>query len=163
MGMIRETKESDLEKVFNLIYSAFGNKAESDLVRQLILDEDVFLNLIFESSDTIVGNIVVSKISMAPDKGLLCGGIAPLSVLPENQSFGIGSQLMESAIKKSKEMKIDALFLLGDPNYYKRFNFKVSNLPSDYSAEHFQELELTKDCLVNVKSKVIYANAFTSL
>ena len=100
---------------------------------------------------------------MDPDKSLLCGGVAPVSVLPENQSSGIGSLLMEAAIKKSKEMKIDALFLLGDPNYYKRFNYKVSNLPSEYSAEHFQELELTKHCLVNVQSKVIYANAFTSL
>jgi putative acetyltransferase len=161
--MIREARESDLEKVFNLIYSAFGNKAEPDLVRQLILDEDLIFNLIFESSDTIIGNIVVSKITMDPDKSLLCGGVAPVSVLPENQSSGIGSLLMEAAIKKSKEMKIDALFLLGDPNYYKRFNYKVSNLPSEYSAEHFQELELTKHCLVNVQSKVIYANAFTSL
>ena len=31
--MIRETKESDLEEVFNLIYSAFGNQSEPDLVR----------------------------------------------------------------------------------------------------------------------------------
>ena len=161
--MIREAQESDLEEVFNLIYSAFGNKAESDLVRQLILDKDLFFNLIFELSDAIVGNVVVSKITMEPDLGLLCGGVAPLSVLPKNQSSGIGSLLMEAAIKKSKEMKIDALFLLGDPNYYKRFNFKVSNLVNDYSAEHFQELELTKDCLINVKSKVIYANSFRSL
>ena len=161
--MIREAQESDLEEVFNLIYSAFGNKAESDLVRQLILDKDLFLNLIFESSDAIVGNVVVSKIIMEPDLGLLCGGVAPLSVLPKNQSSGIGSLLMEAVIKKSKEMKIDALFLLGDPNYYKRFNFKVSNLDNDYSDEHFQELELTKDCLIDMKSKVSYASAFTSL
>ena len=60
-------------------------------------------------------------------------------------------------------MKMDALFLLGDPNYYERFGFNVSKLQSDYKAEHFQELELTKDCLVNVKSEVIYASAFLSL
>ena len=36
-------------------------------------------------------------------------------------------------------------------------------MQSDYRAEHFQELELTKDCLVNVESEVIYANAFLSL
>ena len=60
-------------------------------------------------------------------------------------------------------MNLDALFLLGDPNYYVRFNFKVSNLANDYSSEYFQALELTKDCLVDVKSKVIYANAFASL
>jgi len=161
--MIREAKAPDLEAIFNLIHKSFANKAESDLVRQLILDRDLLINLIFESSDTILGNVVVSKITMEPDIGLFCGGIAPLSVLPEYQSSGIGTKLVKAAIKNSEEMQMDALFLLGDPNYYERFGFNVSNLPSDYRAEHFQELELTKHCLVNVKSKVIYANAFLSL
>ena len=43
--MIRETQESDLEEVFNLIHSSFGNKAESNLVKQLISDGDVLINL----------------------------------------------------------------------------------------------------------------------
>ena len=161
--MIRETKEADLEEVLNLIYSAFGNQSESGLARQLILDEDLLFNIVFESSDVILGNVVVSKITMEPDAGLLCGGVAPLSVLPQNQSTGIGSQLMRATITKSKELNIDALFLLGYPSYYKRFDFKISNLPNDYSVEHFQELELTKNCLNDVRSKVIYANAFTNL
>ena len=161
--MIRETQESDLEEVFNLIHSSFSNKAESDLVKQLISDNDVLLNLVIESSNTIIGNVVVSKVTMEPDMGLFCGGVAPLSVLPERQSSGIGSQLMKEAIKKSDEMGMDALFLLGDPDYYKRFGFNISNLKSDYRVEHFQELELTRNCLVNLKSKVTYANAFLSL
>ncbi|SVC81713.1 uncharacterized protein METZ01_LOCUS334567, partial [marine metagenome] len=53
--MIRETKESDLEEVFNLIHAAFGNRSESDLVKQLISDGDVLINLLVESSDTIIG------------------------------------------------------------------------------------------------------------
>ena len=161
--MIRETQESDLEAVLNLIHSSFSNKAESDLVKQLISDNDVLLNLVIESSNTIIGNVVVSKVTMEPDMGLFCGGVAPLSVLPERQSSGIGSQLMKEAIKKSDEMGMDALFLLGDPDYYKRFGFNISNLKSDYRVEHFQELELTRNCLVNLKSKVTYANAFLSL
>ena len=161
--MIREAQDPDLEEIFNLIYTSFANKAESDLVRQLILDKDLLINLIFESSDTILGNVVVSKVTMEPDIGLFCGGVAPLSVLPEHQSYGIGSKLIKAAIKNSEKMEMDALFLLGDPNYYERFGFNVSKLQSDYMAEHFQELELTKDCLVNVESEVIYANAFLSL
>ena len=161
--MIREAQESDLEAVLNLIHSSFSNKAESDLVKQLISDNDVLLNLVIESSNTIIGNVVVSKVTMEPDMGLFCGGVAPLSVLPERQSSGIGSQLMKEAIKKSDEMGMDALFLLGDPDYYKRFGFNISNLKSDYRVEHFQELELTRNCLVNLKSKVTYANAFLSL
>ena len=127
------------------------------------MDKDLLINLIFESSDTILGNVVVSKVTMEPDIGLFCGGVAPLSVLPEHQSHGIGSKLIKAVIKNSEKMKMDALFLLGDPNYYERFGFNVSKLQSDYKAEHFQELELTKDCLVNVKSEVIYASAFLSL
>ena len=161
--MTRETKESDLEEVFNLIHAAFGNRSESDLVKQLISDGDVLINLLVESLDTIIGNVVVSKITMEPDMGLLCGGIAPVSVLPDQQSSGVGSKLMTAAINESKKMGIDALFLLGDPNYYKRFGFIVSKLKNDYSVEHLQELELTEDCLVNIKSKVTYANAFLNL
>ena len=158
--MTRETKESDLEEVFNLIHAAFGNRSESDLVKQLISDGDVLINLLVESSDTIIGNIIVSKITMEPDIGLFCGGVAPVSVLPDQQSSGVGSQLMTEAIHESKKKGMDALFLLGDPNYYKRFGFIVSKLKNDYSPEHFQELELTEGCLVNVKSKITYANAF---
>ena len=123
--MIREAKAPDLEAIFNLIHKSFANKAESDLVRQLILDRDLLINLIFESSDTILGNVVVSKITMEPDIGLFCGGIAPLSVLPEYQSSGIGTKLVKAAIKNSEEMQMDALFLLGDPNYYERFGFNA--------------------------------------
>ena len=79
--MIRETQESDLEEVFNLIHSSFSNKAESDLVKQLISDGDMLINLVVESSGTIIGNVVVSQITMEPDIGLFCGGVAPLSVL----------------------------------------------------------------------------------
>jgi len=35
MGMIREVQELDLGEVLNLIYSAFGDSAESDSVRQI--------------------------------------------------------------------------------------------------------------------------------
>jgi len=161
--MIRETRESDLEEVFNLIHAAFGNRAESDLVKQLISDGDVLINLLVESLDTIIGNVVVSKITMEPDMGLLCGGIAPVSVLPDQQSSGVGSRLVTAAINESKKTGIDALFLLGGPNYYKRFGFIVSTLKNDYSVKHFQELELTEDCLENIKSKVTYADAFLHL
>ena len=101
--MIRETHKSDFEEVFNLIYSSFGNQAEPDLVKQLILDGDVLINLVFELSDTIIGNVVVSKITMEPDVGLFCGGVAPVSVLPDQQSSGIGSQLMTEVIHESKK------------------------------------------------------------
>ena len=75
--IIRDTKNSDLEEVFKLIQSAFENKTESDLVRRLISDGDVLINLLAEYSDSILGNVVVSKTTMEPDVGLFCGGVGP--------------------------------------------------------------------------------------
>ena len=81
---------------------------------------------------------MVSKITMEPDSGFIMWWSCSTFRLPKNQSTGIGSQLMRAAITRSKELNIDALFLLGDPNYYKRFDFKISNLPNDYSVEIFE-------------------------
>ena len=161
--MIRKARETDLEEVFNLIQTSFSNRAESDLVKQLISDNDVLINLVFDSTDSILGNVIVSKVTMEPNIGLFCGGIAPLSVLPDHQSTGIGSMLMKEAIRKSERIGMDALFLLGDPNYYKRFGFIISSLDSNYSLEHFQQLELNRGCLANLKSKITYADAFQKL
>ena len=161
--MIREARETDLGEVFNLIQTSFSNRAESDLVKQLISDNDVLINLVFDSTDSILGNVIVSKVTMEPNIGLFCGGIAPLSVLPDHQSTGIGSMLMKEAIRESERIGMDALFLLGDPNYYKRFSFIISSLDSDYSLEHFQQLELNRGCLANLKAKITYADAFQKL
>ena len=70
---------------------------------------------------------------------------------------------MKNIIIEGKKIGLDALFLVGDPNYYKKFGFTVSKLKSDYNIDHFQELELTDGCLVNVGSKVLYAKAFLIL
>ena len=140
---IREAREADLLNIFNLIQTAYSNKAESVLVKDLISDNDVLINLVFDSKDIILGNVVVSKLTIEPNiDGLFCGSIAPLSVLPDHQSKGIGSLLMKEAIKESERIGIDVLFLLGNPNYYKRFGFIISSLDSDYDAEYFQHLEL---------------------
>ena len=54
-------------------------------------------------------------------------------------------------------------FLLGDPDYYQRFGFGVTDIGSDYPAEFFQAFELTPQCLNNVSAKANYANAFSAL
>lgn len=85
--IIRETAEPDLEEIFN----------QPDSV--------VLFHLLAESSGSVVGSVVVSPIAMQPDMGLFCGAIAPLSVLPNQQSSGIGSDLIKAAIGESKKLE----------------------------------------------------------
>ena len=126
--MIRETRESDLEEVFNLIHAAFGNRSESDLVKQLISDGEVLINLLVESSDTIIGNVIVSNITMEPDIGLFCGGVAPVSVLPNgNFQFSLTNvEIDEDLLRNISERTSGKYFRATDnlelANIYEEIN-----------------------------------------
>lgn len=161
--MIRKSKQTDIDKIAKLMHESFSSEAESNLVRKLFSGEDILVNLVYQSSDQILGNIMISKIKMHPDVGLFCGGVGPLAVRPSHQFKGIGSQLMKAAIIECSNLGVDALFVLGDPNYYKRFNFEVSKIRSDYNAKNFQELQLTGNCLNDLQAKISYADAFSTV
>ena len=71
---------------------------------------------------------------------------------------------MQAVIEKSKKKGLDALFLLGDPNYYKKFGFVASAVKSAYGpSEYFQELELKPNCLESLNVHVHLAPAFIRL
>ena len=161
--IIRETLPTDFDDITHCIFSAFQNDGEVTLVWQLRADNDVVMELVAEEAGSIVGHVVVSNLSLNPDFSLRCGGVAPLSVLPCHQSNGIGSRLMEAVIERSRSVELDALFLLGDPDYYQRFGFEVTDITSDYPAEFFQAFELTAQCLNNVSAKANYAKAFSAI
>jgi predicted N-acetyltransferase YhbS len=161
--IIREATKLDVKEIYQLVNLAFNNNEESNLIRDLITNDDVLINLVATSTTTILGNIVVSKMLLIPTLDLFCGAIGPLSVLPDYQSKGIGSKLIETAISESKINKLDALFVLGSPKFYQKFGFKKSNLENEYNTQNFQELEITKECLTNIDSKIHYAEAFSNL
>lgn len=161
--IIREALQTDFDDIASCVFGAFKNDGEVVLVRQLRADNDVLIELVAEESGSILGHAVVSNLSLNPDLGLRCGGVAPLSVIPTYQSNGIGSRLMEAVIDKSLFLGLDVLFLLGDPAYYQRFGFEVTDVGSDFPAQYFQAYELTPDCLRGVQTTAQYAQAFSSI
>jgi len=169
--IIRDAINKDLGSIYEVVSLAFkeeqnvrdGEIIEARLVKELIKDNDDVVNLVAADS-VIVGHVFVSPVTLEPDAGLSCGQVSPLSVLPEFQSEGIGSALMQAVIEKSMNEGLDALFLLGDPNYYKKFGFVASGVKSAYGpSEYFQELELKASCLESLKVHVHLAPAFIRL
>lgn len=125
------------------------------------------LSLIAKGQDNeIVGHILLSKIKIInKDKTVDSLALAPVSVLPEHQKKGIGSQLIHAALKKAKEVGYQSVIVLGHKDYYPKFGFKQARLwniqaPFDVSDEVFMALELTKNFLENVQGIVHYSNAF---
>ena len=161
--IVRLAVSSDFDGIDACVASAFDKTAEAKLIRRLRADNDVLFEYVAELAGRVIGHVMVSELTLNPDPELQCGGIAPLSVLPAQQAAGVGSRLMEAVLAESRSIGLDALFLLGDPAYYQRFGFQVTEVTSDYPAAYFQAYEVNYGCLLNVTAKAHYAAAFSSL
>ena len=49
---------------------------------------------------------------------LVAVGLAPMAALPERQKHGVGSALVRAGIERCREMGVDAVFVLGHPEFY---------------------------------------------
>jgi len=75
----------------------------------------------------IIGNIVYVKSKIKNnDLEHMTLTFGPISVLPEYQNKGVGGKLINHTVKLSAEMGYKCIIIYGDPEYYKRFGFKVS-------------------------------------
>lgn len=60
---------------------------------------------------------------------LLCGlHLAPMAVTPEFQKQGVGTELLNFALRQA-EIKSQPLFVLGKPAFYKKFGFEPCQQP----------------------------------
>ncbi len=145
---IRNEKESDSERISEVITLAFENdpisdKREAEIVRLMREDSALSISLVAETKDDIVGHIAFSRVTI-DGECIDWYGLAPISIDPEFQGKGIGSQLVNEGVKLLKEMNAKGCVLLGEPDYYGRFGFKANAqliLPG-VPAEYFQALPL---------------------
>lgn len=159
---IRPIARSDESAVHALLEQAFENPAEADLVDSLRRDGDLVLELVAISDDRLVGHIAYSSLQ-APVWAL---ALAPLSVAPPYQRRGIGTALMTESLELLRKKRWEAVFVLGDPAYYRRFGFSrrlAAPFDSAYSGEYFMALELKPDCLDGQRGDVRHAVAFGKL
>lgn len=70
----------------------------------------------------------------------VCGlHLAPLAVAPQVQNQGVGTELLNFSLRQP-EIRQQTLFVLGDPNFYKKFGFEQCALPTcpfDKKNKHF--------------------------
>lgn len=159
---IRATCTADNTQIDTLLNAAFNGTEEAKLVRALRRDGDIEISLVAMLEANIVGHIVLSKMS-GPVR---CLGLAPVSVLPNQQNQGIGSALIRHSMAMAKSSGWQAVFLLGHAKYYSRFGFSsklAQAFASPYAGPNFMAVELQDDVLENKRGSVNYAPAFSSL
>lgn len=152
--IIREEKEEDFKKVYELIKESFksaehcdGN--EQDLVENLRKGKSFIkeLSLVAEIGGKIVGHILFSK-GYVEDREVVVVG--PLSVLPDYQRKGVGKALLNEGNRIAKELGYKYSMVLGSEKYYPKFGYVPAELygikPTfDVPSENFMALKLDKN------------------
>lgn len=123
------------------------------------------LDYLVEVDGTCVGHIVFSHSKVTSDFGQDYPVITfgPVAVLPEFQGKGIGMALIEHALEEASMLGYKAVFIYGDPSYYKKFGFAPAEkfnigTPDNHFAEALMAYPLEKDALKPIGSGKFYEN-----
>jgi putative acetyltransferase len=158
---IRGETDRDKEAIRALHLHCFPTADEADLVDQLRQDGDITLSLISETADCLTGHALFSRMK-APFRAL---GLGPVAVFPEWREQGIAARLIETGLAQAAGAGWEAVFVLGNPDYYGRFGFDAAlaaGFQSPYAGMHFMARALQKELPVRSGS-VEYPPAFADL
>ncbi len=126
-ALIRFETPNDVDAIHQLTKQAFAAMPYSDgsepyIIDALRRDGDLSLSLVMECENRLIGHIAFSPIKIN-DQHLNWYGLGPVSVAPELQKQGYGSQLIRKGLKDVQAIGALGCALIGNPNYYKRFGF----------------------------------------
>jgi putative acetyltransferase len=162
---IRPATAADIPAICQIHRAAFDGPIEARIVELLHERGKAPISLVASVNDRPVGHVLFSPIEFAaPLASVRCLGLAPIGVLPEHQRQGIGSKLINVGLSQCRDMRVAAVFVLGDANYYSRFGFvhaTTFGVGNEYNAdEHFMALELIPGSLASVHGVAKYAPEF---
>jgi putative acetyltransferase len=156
---IRDETISDHDQVRAIHLAAFPSSEEATLVDLLRQQGHGVCSLVAEYEGQVVGHIMFSKLE-APEKSL---ALAPVAVLPNIQQTGIGSSLIYEGIAQTRSDGWRTIFVLGEPGYYQRFGFSLSDAkpyPCEYAGDYFMALHIGEAAPV---AEVVYPAPFQEL
>ena len=123
---IRKTTETDLEIIASVVLDAFSEEPiVVELVRDLLADSTAspLLSLLAYREERAVGHILFSAARIEGHDGVKASILAPLSVVPSMQGQSVGTQLCEYGLELLAADGTELVFVLGYPEYYRRFGF----------------------------------------
>lgn len=165
---IRQESPADFYAVHELICKAFEREDEGNLVDVLRNTVEGYISLVADIDGLVVGHILFTPVTLSGNNmDLNLIGLAPLAVLPEFQSRGVGSKLVQAGLQRCQSIACDALVVLGHPQYYPKFGFVPSvkyGIKSEYnvSDDTFMILELVEGALQGETGTIQYHQAFAS-
>src|SRR6516225_6448015 len=116
---IRSETPADAQTIAALTASAFLNARHTSHTEQYIVAAlrsagQLALSLVADAEGIVVGHVAVSPVSIS-DGASGWFGLGPISVLPQHQGHGVGSQLMREALRLLRGRGACGCVVLGEP------------------------------------------------
>jgi len=165
--MIREEQPQDKDAVHKVHVCAFGGEVEADLVDKLRQNCGDLLSIVAMDQSKVVGHILFSPAVIESRERTIQGmSLAPVSVLPEYQLQGIGSELIRTGTAMLKDRQCPFIIVLGHPGYYPRFGFEPASRHAIHSEwrisdETFMILVLNKSEMQGISGVAKYRPEFS--
>ena len=122
--MIRRETPEDIEAIRHVNEEAFGGKEEADIVDALRKRGATILSLVATDKGIVIGHILFSPVAIKSESSSFPAvALAPMSVLPEYQGKGIGSELVRAGLDECRALGHELVVLVGHADYYPRFSF----------------------------------------
>lgn len=120
--ILKPESPEDYDAVEKLAEHAFGpgRFARSAFRLREGVKHESDLSFTVHRNGILVGSVILTKILIGGDEALLLG---PLIVAPECKNEGVGAKLMHEAVRAATEAGYEAILLVGDFDYYKKFGF----------------------------------------
>jgi len=139
---IRAETSADAQAIEAVTACAFTDAphtshSEQHVINALRRAGQLAVSLVAEADGAIIGHVAISPVSIS-DGSMGWFGLGPISVLPEHQGRGIGSQLMREALRLLRGRGASGCVVLGEPQYYGRFGFQANpdlvlpGVPTEY-------------------------------
>lgn len=160
---ISNESTDDAARIHDVTAKAFLNAPHTAHTEQFIVDAlrhagALTISRVAKVDGEIIGHVAISPVTLSTgETGWF--GLGPISVLPGFQGRGVGSKLMKSSLAALQAAGASGCVVLGDPDYYGRFGFKVVDglVYPGVPAEYFQGLSFSGEV---PQGEVSYHEAF---
>lgn len=137
---VRTSIRDDIAAIEALYPVAFPDEDLLPVVRDLLQEPAIVTSLVGSIDERIVGHAIFTQCSVT-GSSVKAALLAPLGVEPAWQGYGIGTAIVRAGLHRMEEAGVSLVFVLGDPEYYKRLGFVAETsieppypLPSEWQA-----------------------------